>query len=99
MVKGTQGGAPPPRPAAVDDGGVEPMDTRPDTVAAAESTLLTNAAQIESTVTQLCEMGFPRDDVVKVFKEKEKREKSFSYADLKRLCALPSTIPTALWSI
>ena len=42
------------------------MDTREDTVAAAESTLLTNASQIESTITQLCEMGFPRDDVVKV---------------------------------
>ncbi len=44
------------------------MDTREDTVAAAESTLLTNASQIESTVTQLCEMGFPRDDVVKALR-------------------------------
>ena len=44
------------------------MDTHDDTVASAESTLLTNAAQIEATVVQLCEMGFPRDDVVKALR-------------------------------
>ncbi len=43
------------------------MDMRED-VAAAESTLLTNAGQIEATITQLCEMGFPRDDVVKALR-------------------------------
>lgn len=36
----------------------------PESVANAEATLLTNAQQIESTVAQLCEMGFPRDQVV-----------------------------------
>lgn len=61
--------APAPSPAAaVDDGGVKPMDTGDDSVANAESTLLTNQQQIESTIQQLCEMGFPREDVVKALR-------------------------------
>lgn len=44
------------------------MDVGDDSVAAAESTLLTNQTQIDSTVAQLCEMGFPRDQVVKALR-------------------------------
>ena len=51
-----------------DSGAVEPMDTTPDSVSTAESTLLTNAGQIEATVAQLTEMGFPRDEVVRALR-------------------------------
>lgn len=56
-----------------DDGGVKPMDTTEDgagkdTVSSAESTLLTNQGQIESAVTQLTDMGFPRDQAIKALR-------------------------------
>ena len=37
-------------------------------MANAEATLLTNTQAIEGAVTQLCEMGFPRDQVVRALR-------------------------------